>query len=247
MIWIIGGTSEAREVIEKFHNFDDFVVTCATDSEAEFIHKNLVIRRMDYDGMTDFIKQRDIDLVIDLSHPYARIVSSNAKKACDYTSIKYIRYVREKTKPSDGVEYFKSLEDLIYNLKNLKGTVFFTTGSKNIKDFEAVRGDNRFIYRVLPSCASITKCSENGVKMKDIAAVLGPFSTEFNEAMFKEYGAQYVVMKDSGDNGGTFNKIEACRRLNIKAFVVERDEEDGVKSIDEIEKIIKDYRFKKKI
>ncbi len=72
--------------------------------------------------------------------------------------------------------------------------------------------------------------------MKDIVAVLGPFSIEYNKAMFKEYNVDYVVMKDSGKEGGTLNKIKACEELDIKPIIIGRDEEEGYHNLDFIEK-----------
>jgi len=123
-------------------------------------------------------------------------------------------------------------------LKGVNGCVFFTTGSKNIKDFEPVRGSNRFVYRVLPTVESIAECQKNNVKLRDIIAALGPFSEELNLAMFKEYGADYVVMKDSGKEGGTDEKIKACRRLRIKAVIIGRQNEKGAEDLDAVINLI---------
>jgi len=57
--------------------------------------------------------------------------------------------------------------------------------------------------------------------------------------MFKEYGADYVVMKDSGNEGGTYEKIQACRMLNIPAVIIGRYDEQGLESIVEVVKYIR--------
>ena len=36
--------------------------------------------------------------------------------------------------------------------------------------------------------------------------------------MFKEYGANYVIMKDSGSTGGTMEKIKACERIRNNTY-----------------------------
>ncbi|MGO1468696.1 MAG: precorrin-6A reductase [Tissierella sp.] len=239
MIWIIGGTSEARLLVEKIKDKDNFIVTVATETGKEFIKaKNLKVGRMTVAQMDSFIKEKSINVLIDLSHPYAKIVSENAKAVAKNNKIEYIRYMREKTDYKDIIE-LASYEDTCEYLKNIKGTVFFTTGSKNIDDFEDVRGENRFIYRVLPAPESIGICKKNSVKLKDIVALLGPFSYEMNKLIFKEYGADYVVMKDSGSAGGTIDKIKACKELKINAIVISREEETGVKSLKDLEDIIR--------
>ncbi|MEA4960049.1 precorrin-6A reductase [Lutispora sp.] len=240
MIWIIGGTAETREIIDRIKDMDNYIITSATDSEKEFIpYSNLVVGRMDYASMADFIDENHISLIVDLSHPYAAEVTENAKRAAQSRSIKYVRYVRSKVELEGMGTYLRDYDECLDFLKRINGSVFFTTGSKNIGEFEKIRNKNRFIYRILPAPESIEECRKHEIRMKDIVAVLGPFSKEFNKAMFAEYDVDYVVMKDSGREGGTIEKIQACRELGIMPIIIGRRDEEGIYDIDEIENIIR--------
>lgn len=239
MIWIIGGTSEAAELTKALYGKADFIVSSATESEREFIPQGkLFVGRMDKQLMEEFIKSEHVKMIVDMSHPYAAEVTQNAVEVSKKYNLKYIRYVRDKISDYKGCIYVDSLSKCIEFIKNIKGTVFFTTGMKNICDFEKVKGNNRFIYRVLPATPSIKECEKQGVKLKDIVAALGPYSEAFNRAMFKEYSADYVIMKDSGTRGGTLEKLEACRKLNIKAVIIGRNKEEGIYKLDELIDII---------
>lgn len=231
MIWIIGGTKESREFAEILKGKKEFVVSVATYAGYELLKEdNTVISRMSKCEMVNFIEENDIDCIVDMSHPYAVEVTKNACEAAKACSVRYLRYVRECADYKDVV-HFDSFDKCVEFIKRINGCVFFTTGSKNIKDFEAIRGNNRFIYRVIPSAFSIEECVKYNVKMKDIIAALGPFSEELNAVMFKEYKADYVVMKDSGDAGGTKEKILACLSLGIKPLVIGRQTEQGINDI----------------
>ena len=241
MIWIIAGTSEGRETIERIKDLDNFIATIATEGGKEFINtENLIVGRMSYDEMMDFSKENNITMIVDLTHPYARIVSQNAKLLAKELNVKYVRYTRDKAETLENAISLESYEKAYEYLSKISGTVFFTTGSKNIGDFEKVKKDNRFIYRVLPALDSIKECIKHNISMKDTVAVLGPFSTEYNKIMFKEYKADYVLMKDSGEKGGTMEKIKACQELGITAIVIGREEEKGINDLDMIEKIIRE-------
>lgn len=238
MIWIIGGTSETGELISKIKGKTDYLVSVATYAGREVLgDENVIVARLNYEEMVRFILDNKIDGVMDLSHPYALEVSLNARKACEECSIKYIRYVR-KSSILEGAICFSSLEECTEYLRKVEGCVFFTTGIKYIKNFEKVRGSNRFVYRVLPSVFSMEECVKNKLEMKDIVAVLGPVSKDLNKAMFKNFGAKYVVMKDSGSQGGTREKILACLELDIKPLVIGRTSEEGIYSIDELVEMI---------
>lgn len=241
MIWIIGGTSEGRELVGRLRELDNYIVTIATEGGKEFLESERVyVGRLNKEEMIKFAIDNKITVIIDLSHPYAKIVSLNAKEISKELGIEYLRFVRNKSYYSDNVINLSSYEECYEYLQGIKGTVFFTTGSKNIGDFEKVKGDNRFIYRILPALDSIVECRKFEVKMKDIVALLGPFSIEFNKTMFNEYKADYVIMKDSGKKGGTLEKINACEDLGIKAIIIDREEEAGFYSLDSIEKIVKE-------
>jgi precorrin-6A/cobalt-precorrin-6A reductase len=238
LIWIIGGTSETEQVAEKIRGKKDYIVTVATYAGSEVLNdNNVIVSRMTWEQMITFIKERKITLVLDMSHPYAIEVTNNAKLASETCGIKYVRYVRKKSK-IHGAKYFDSFDECIEFLKAVDGCVFFTTGIKNISDFERIRGNNRFVYRVLPSLFSIEECIKNKLQMKDIVAILGPVSEDLNIAMFKEYNANYVVMKDSGENGGTEEKISACLKLGITPVVIGREDEEGINDLEKLLEMI---------
>lgn len=236
----IGGTSEARKLIKKLNDFNNYILTIATEDGKEFFDTdNLFVGRLSKDEMVDFVKDNNIDMIVDLSHPYAKIVSENANFVSEELGIEYIRYVRKIAVHDRDNIYLNSYEEAFDFLSNVKGTVFFTTGSKNIKDFEKVRGKNRFIYRVLPALESIELCKKNNVHMRDIVAILGPFSKEFNKVMLSFYNPSYCVMKDSGHPGGTVENIQACKELGVQPIIIGGDEEEGITDLETIEKIIR--------
>ena len=239
MIWIIGGTNEARQLMAVLKGKKEFIATVATYCGAELIQGiETEVGRMDYREMVQFIRERAITKVVDMSHPYALEVTKNAKEASAAEGIEYIRFIR-KGSQLEGCTVVTSLEECISFLKEVKGCVFFTTGMKNIRDFEKVKGANRFVHRVLPSVFSIQECVDRGVGMEDIVAILGPVSEALNYQLFKDYGADYVIMKDSGKAGGTLEKINACKRLGITPVVISRQcDETGIEDMDLLVKVL---------
>lgn len=239
MIWIIGGTSESRELLSKIKDSNNYIVTVATEEGLDFFDSDKVIMgRLNKNEMMGFIDQYHIDTVVDLSHPYATIVTDNARSVCKEKGIQYLRYVRDRIQLADNEIYLNSYEECYEYLKGISGTVFFTTGSKNICDFQKVREKNRFIYRILPALESLEICRENNIHMKDIVAILGPFSKEMNKVMFMDYDVDYCVMKDSGNIGGTVEKIQACRELEVTPIIIGRKQEEGITQLDDIIKAL---------
>ncbi len=236
MIWIIGGTVETGEVVQHIRGKIEYLVTVATTGGREMLDdEHVIVDRMDDAAMRKFLYTHRIELVVDLSHPYAVEVSRNARRACQDSGVRYVRFGRTSSRPDDVVSV-ASLGECLAFLHNVTGCVFFTTGSKNIPDFEQVRGNNRFVYRVLPMPESLAICVRHQVSMRDIIAIVGPVSEALNMAMFREYQADYVVMKDSGQAGGTPQKLTACRRLDITPVILGRphEEENSISDLDAI-------------
>ncbi|MCX7903353.1 MAG: precorrin-6A reductase [Caloramator sp.] len=238
MIWVIAGTYDAKKFLESIHGKVNYIATVATEEgKREFFKFNVIKARFSYEEMKNFITKNNIELIVDLSHPFAKEVSLNSKNAARELKIKYIRYLRKETE-LDGCIVFKDFNECAEYLKDKEGNVVFTIGSNNIQVFEKVKNNRRFIYRILPSVDSIKRCISLGIPLSDLVAIKGVFSEEFNAAFFKEFNAKYVVMKDSGREGGIIQKLNACKKIGAIPLVVLRPVEEGIYSMDEILKYV---------
>ena len=50
----------------------------------------------------------------------------------------------------------------------------------------------------------------------------GPFSLELNQALYRAFQAEVVVMKNSGNSGGCEEKIDAAAALGLEVVLVDR-------------------------
>lgn len=228
MIWIIGGTSEARIAEEKLFGKKDFIITVATEAGREFLRSQFVrVGRLSELEMEAFIRDNNIDTILDCSHPYAVEVSKNAKEAAAACGVTYLRVKRPEMDTPLDAEIFYTMDDLLARITELHGTFLITLGSKNIPELVKVRGNNRFIFRVLPTIDSITALHENNVAMQDSIACLGPFSEEQNFLTIKENKVDYLVSKESGKLGGEDAKLKAAERAGIRVLLLKRKVENG--------------------
>ena len=60
-----------------------------------------------------------------------------------------------------------------------------------------------------------------GIPYKQVIAIQGPFSLNFNLAMIDEYRIDCIVTKQSGINGGFYEKFEAARDQLIDIVIIE--------------------------
>ena len=71
-------------------------------------------------------------------------------------------------------------------------------------------------------------CEAAGIPRGHVIALQGPFSTELNAAMLRQYDIKYMVSKDGGAPGGFPEKAEAAKETGAGLVVLRRPEEDGL-------------------
>ncbi len=232
VIWIIGGTSEGRNLLKALAGFDiDIFVSVATEYGAGLIEKQSNIRvmaaRMDLTAMRDFLKQHKPECVIDATHPYATVVTATVKEACSLEECHYMRLLRPSSESGDYITV-TDFAEAVELLNHMDGNIFLTTGSKNLKDFTAVRDyADRIALRILPMENSLQNALQLGYKPANIVCMQGPFSKELNIAMLKKFHSKFMVTKDSGAAGGFDEKVEAAAAAGAKLLVIGREPEEG--------------------
>ncbi|WP_125153187.1 cobalt-precorrin-6A reductase [Clostridium rectalis] len=232
MIGLISGTSDGREILSMLNKYtDNILISTATEYGGELLkkynYKILNTKPLLPRDMEKLFKQNNIKILIDSSHPYAIEVSKNAMNICKKLGIEYVRYERESVVNrflnEEKIIEVDTYEELYKYLVNIDGTVINTTGSRNLGKILNLNLNNRIVHRVLPSMKVIEECYLLGIQLDDLIAIKGPISYELNKAFIKEFNANAILIKDSGVEGGTEEKIKAALDENIFVFVVGRE------------------------
>lgn len=234
MIFVAAGTQDGRELAGALLQAGYEVTASVVSSYGEKLLKQyprLIIndKPLDEEALEDYIRQHGVRLFVDASHPYAANVSENAMRACRAANIPYIRYERASVPVDYDKAYpVESYEEAASTAARLGTTVFLTTGSRNLKAFvlsDALKG-HTIIARILPTAGVLKECEELGLTPKQIVALQGPFSEELNIALYRQYGADVVVTKNSGEIGGTDTKITAAKKLGLPVVMIDRPKLD---------------------
>ncbi|MGN1090596.1 MAG: precorrin-6A reductase [Huintestinicola sp.] len=240
---IFGGTTEGRElaefVCEKCFSAD---ICVTTEYGAELLpHSdcvNIKTGKLDEKEMTELIEREKYAAVIDATHPYAKEASANISESCRATGTRYIRVVRNEDEHCENALYFDSMVSLVDFLEKTQGNIFVATGSKELSSF--CRTDelkNRCTARVLDSENVKKQCIDAGFPADKLIFGKGPFSVEDNISALKKCDAKWLVTKESGSNGGFFEKIMAAEKCGTRVLVLRREKENGC-DIYETKKII---------
>lgn len=253
---VMAGTTEGVEIIKRLSSIEDFyiIATTTTEQGAEMARsagaQNVISKALDEKGLMDLIKTKEINLLVDATHPYAQEATRNAIKAADATEIKYVRFERPKMDIPDNdliflVDSFEDAAIMVSELvENLR--ILHLAGAMTLHYLTKMIDPMRIVARVLPSIYSIEICLELGLQAENIIAMQGTFSKEFNKALMGEYNISVVITKESGAAGGTPSKIEAAIELGIPIVMVMRPDVEELadrKVFDDLDALIKELVY----
>jgi Precorrin-6x reductase len=232
MIILLGETAAAREICEYLEN------------------RGLEFRRMQ--AWTEKTCPQTLSLVIEASHPSKRVKFDVLSQWCEQEGIPYLRLERPETIiPASSLIYpVFSWEEVLHVLEERVGalhrerkrlvTIFVTTGSHQLESI--VRSPfaklARLVVRVLPEGRLVQKCQDMGIPPRDIVAMQGQFSKEVNRVLFKFYGADILLTRDSGSAGGTDTKISAALELGLETVLVKRTKANSGLTVSNVNELL---------
>lgn len=257
-ILVFSGTTEGNAVAEMLSRYPVRVyLSVATEygrvCAGKYENVEVITGRKDREEIKAFLRGRQISLVIDATHPFARIVTENLKAACEECKVEYIRCLRDAIEEGDKTEGREAIESIgateerctdretasvvevdsvreaVRFLKGTEGKILITTGSKELKEYTEIPDyRNRCYARVLPAGEAVSESCALGFEGKHLIAMQGPFSKEMNVALLHHIGACYFVTKESGKAGGFPEKLQAAEETGTVLVVIGRPKEAGM-------------------
>jgi len=232
MIMLLGETAAAREISE-----------CLRNRGVEF-------KRIQTWTGKAFLQIPS--LILDASPPSSSVKLAPLRQWCEQLSIPYLRLERPETVIPDSLLIYPvctwdkallQLERRVVALHEAKGrivTIFVTTGSHQLESIvqSAFARYARLVVRVLPEGRLVQKCQDMGIQPRDIIAMQGQFSKEINKALFKFYGADILLTRDSGSAGGTDTKISAALDLGIETVLVKRTKTNAGLTVNNVQELL---------
>ena len=154
-IWIIGGTKDSRNILDEILKMKDKKIIISTATEyggklLEDVAKNenveVISERLNVLQIEDMILEKNIDLIVDASHPYAQNISRTVISMVSYLNeranqekkVKYIRFERKMVDyGNENVFKFQNLQEVIKYLQqfeNKNGKIEKISGDINPAD-----------------------------------------------------------------------------------------------------------------
>ena len=256
-VLLFGGTTEGRELALWLRDAGIPALShVATDYGEALLREEALpaaCGRLDAAEMENLLRTGDFFAALDATHPFATEVSKNIRAAAAAAGVRYYRILRGEGSASEAEEaeergarlrargcfhLFASQQEAADWLAKTEGAVFLATGSKELKAYAALPRE-RLTVRILPGEEALRKAAEAGIRPDHIVAMQGRSSVSLNQALLQQYGAKFLVTKQSGKPGGYLEKLRAAEELGICFVAIRRPTERDGYALSEIKALLR--------
>ena len=217
-VLILGGTSEGRALAAALAEEPD--VTVVSSLAGRVRNPRLPVGEVrvggfgGVDGLADWLRDNDIDAVVDATHPFASRITGNAAAATRRVDVPLLVLRRPEwvAGPGDRWTTVASLRDAAAVLP-ADARVLLTIGRQGVDAFADSPG--WFLIRAIdPPTVAVPPHGE-------VLLARGPFTVDDEVALMRENRIDVVVTKNSG-GALTSAKLDAARRLGLPVVMVAR-------------------------
>jgi precorrin-6A/cobalt-precorrin-6A reductase len=235
-ILILGGTAEARALAGALADRKAFAVTMSLAGRtAEPAPQAVPVRRGGFggaDGLARYLRDEQIDALIDATHPYAGIISANAARAAEIAGAKLLALRRPPWTKVAGDDWIEvtSVEEAVEALGNAPRRVFLALGRKELRPFAGAPQHVYLVRSVDPVDPPLA------VPHATYIAARGPFTEAEDRALLEGHRIDVIVAKNSG-GAATYGKIAAARALRLPVIMLKRPvlpDAESVATVDEV-------------
>jgi len=218
-VLVLGGTQDAAAIARAFAD-DPAIHTISSLAGRTRAPRALAgeVRTGGFggtDGLAQYLKDAQIDAVIDATHPFAAAISRHAAEACENAGVPRVQLQRPPWSAQEGDRWIvvDDVDAAARALPQHGRRAFLTIGRQEIPAFASVP-DVWFLVRLIdPPAEPIALASFALISQR------GPFDTVAEEALMRAQAIEVLVSKNSGGTA-TYGKIEAARRLSLPVVMI---------------------------
>ncbi|MBO22834.1 MAG: cobalt-precorrin-6A reductase [Rhodospirillaceae bacterium] len=169
------------------------------------------------ESLARYLVTHEVRVMIDATHPFARGISENARRAGANAGVPRLALLRPPWEPGPGDDWrlFSNLNAVAAELPGAGRRVFLTVGRTELAAFRDCR-ETRFLVRMIDSPDVSLP-----VPSSEVITGRGPFDVESEKGLMTEHKIDVLVCKASGGSA-TRAKLDAARELGLPVLMVAR-------------------------
>lgn len=168
-------------------------------------------------GLVKYLRDQQIDYLIDATHPFAAKISWSAAAAAIEAKIPHLMLVRPAWEQTSGDRWIEvdHVEAAATVLETDATRVFLTIGRQQLAAFARLQNLWFLMRSIDPPVPEMPV--PPGITLLD----RGPFTVEQERKLLTNYNIDKIVSKNSGGNA-TYAKVIAAREMGIAIVMVKR-------------------------
>lgn len=217
---ILGGTSEGNALAEALAERTDLEVVSSLAGRTQLpVLPPGTVRIGGFggiEGLVQFLREQQIQLIIDATHPYAARISRNAAEAAAALGLPLLRLERPpwRALPDDNWIDVESLAEAAAEAAAFS-RVFLSIGSNDLTPFAGIT-QTSFLVRLIDLPAEPLPLA-----VHDIVLARGPFLEDDERRLLESHDIEAIVSRNSGGEA-TYGKIAAARALRLPVIMIAR-------------------------
>jgi precorrin-6A/cobalt-precorrin-6A reductase len=220
-VLILGGTAEASALARLLAGDARFEATLSLAGRTTAPSPQPIATRVGGFGgaeaLARFLREQQIDALVDATHPYAARISANAVSTCRRADVPIASLVRPAWAPQPGDKWrtVPTAVDAALALGKMPRRVFLSLGRQELHCFAAFP-QHHYIARLIepPQQSALP----HGLVLLQQR---GPFDTDAELRLLRERKIDVIVSRNSGGSA-TYPKIEAARVLRLPVIMIAR-------------------------
>ena len=223
---ILGGVGEARELATVLAARPGVRVTLSLAGRTRSpILADCEVRVGGFGGaagLADWLRTHEVDVLVDATHPFARVISRNAEGAAATIGVPLVVLERPPwaAVPGDRWTRVNDMDAAVAALGPNERRVFLAVGRQEVAAFRAAPQHHYVIRSIEPMVPEAMPPKAETILAR------GPFAAAGEQALFLAHGIDVVVAKNSG-GPATYGKIAAARKLGLPVVIVDRQPHAG--------------------
>ncbi len=248
MILVMGGTSEARDLVECL-DVSKIVYATTTRNPAHLsrfrsfpqVH---LIGPMNRAQIVRVIENYDVKKLLDATHPFAVNASANAIAACAECKIDYLRLERPRVEipHTELIRIISSFDRAARVIREMvdKKRILLSIGVKHLRYFRELFEDPEYeVYcQVLDIPESLEMAGRCGIPLDRVLTADGVPTMENVHRILMDFQLDLMVFKESGYRGGTDAKIKAGMVTKTPMILIDRPQITYPAAYDSVEDLV---------
>ena len=224
-ILLLGGTADARHLADRLLQQGIAIIYSVAGlvRTPDMACDILVGGFSALGGLAQYVDEKNISMIVDVTHPYAKKMTQTAMSVAEEKSIAYVRFHRPAWLPQAEDHWLEVSEwdEVLDNIKQ-STSVFLTAGQLSQEQINSLHQNHsnktstqKQVLRTAVKPSAILPASMTWVK------AIGPFSYQQELKTIQQYDIDMIVSKNSGGDS-TIEKLNVAREKNIPVVMLSR-------------------------